>query len=200
MIWMLLLLIAAGPQDGAALAIFEKAPDWNRFLHDVKAQRERWIGNAARASVPQDLAERMERAAPGLRLLIVAQDWCIDSVNTVPYIARLAASARIPVRIVDRAAGEPLMKRYRSKDGRTVTPIVIVVRQDRVIGVWVERPAPLQRAFESMVSDPEARRQFADRQAWYDKDGGATTMAEIVALAERGAATPARRSALAANR
>jgi len=182
-----LLLTIAAPQtaDTDALAIFDKAPDWSQFLAGVKTQRDRWTANAARAAVPADIAERMTRAAPGLRFLVVAQDWCVDSANTVPYIARLASSAQIPLRVVDRVAGEPLMKRYRSRDGRMVTPLVIVIRQERVIGTWVERPAPLQKAFESMVTDPEARRQFEQRQAWYDADGGRTTMTEIVALAQR---------------
>jgi Thioredoxin len=191
-IWLLTLWLAVDvPQgrgtgnDAVALAMFDKAPAWSDFLAGVKAQRERWTGNAARATVPADLADRMARAARGLKLLVVAQDWCVDSANTVPYIARLASSAQVPLRIVDRAAGEPLMKRFRSRDGRTVTPLVIVIRQDRVIGAWVERPAPLQHAFESIVTDPDARRLFEDRQAWYDADGGRTTMAEILAVAER---------------
>ena len=174
-----------GHAEGEALAIFDKAPAWSEFLAGVKAQRERWIGNASHATVPANLTERMARVAPGLRLLVVAQDWCVDSVNTVPYIARLAASAGIPVRIVDRTAGEQLMNRYRSRDGRTVTPLVLLIRRDRVVGTWVERPAPLQQSFEAMATDPEARRRFAERQAWYDADGGRTTMTEIVSLAER---------------
>ncbi len=195
MAWMLTLWLAAiAPQTGEpALALFDKAPAWSAFLAGVTAQRDRWNANAARAAVPPALAERMARAAPGLRLLIVAQDWCLDSVNTVPYIARLAASAQIPVRIIDRTAGEPLLERYRSKDGRTVTPLVVLLRGDRVAGAWVERPAPLQQAFEEMANDPEAHRLFADRQAWYDTDAGRTTMTEIIALAER---TASRRSRL----
>jgi hypothetical protein len=201
MIWMLTLWLFAvpaqdrGAADGAALAIFDKAAAWSDFLAGVKTQRERWVRNTERATVPSALTERMGRASRGLRLLIVAQDWCVDSANTVPYIARLAASAQIPVRVVDRVAGEPLMKRYRTPDARMVTPLVIVLRQDRVLGTWVERPAPLQQAFESMLSDPEARRRFENRQAWYDTDAGVTTMAEIVALAERSAPAARRRPA-----
>jgi hypothetical protein len=197
MIWVLTLWLAAvAPQDrsvgtqgedAVALAVYASAPAWDQFLAGVKAQRERWIGNAARATVPSNLAARIARAAPGLRLLIVAQDWCVDSVNTVPYIARLAASAQIPARIVDRDAGAEIMSRYRTRDARMVTPLVVLIREDRVVGTWVERPAPLQQAFASMATDADARRRFADRQAWYDADGGRTTMAEIVALAERAA-------------
>lgn len=190
MIWITTLLLAiAVPQengaDALASAMFAKAPEWNQFLAGVTAQRDRWVQNAARATVPPPLLTRMERAAADLRLLVVAQDQCVDSANTVPYLARLAAAARIPLRVVDRTVGEPLLNRYRTRDGRTVTPLVVLLRKERVVGTWLERPAPLQHAFETMATDPEARRRFGERQAWYDADAGRTTMTEVVALAER---------------
>jgi hypothetical protein len=193
MTWLLTLWLLAGSaqsagvrdESAAALAVFDKAPAWSQFLDGVAVQRERWTGNAARAAVPPALAERWARAAPHLRLLIVAEDRCLDSANTVPYIARLAASAQVPVRIVDRSAGEAILNQHRSRDGRTVTPVVVLIRGDRVAGAWVERPAPLQQAFEAMGTDPAALKRFNDRQAWYDEDAGRTTMAEIVGLAER---------------
>ncbi len=193
MTWLLTLWLAAGlhqsPPNGdesaAARAVFDKAPAWSQFLAGVVVQRERWTGNAARAAVPPALADRWTRAASNLRLLIVAEDRCLDSANTVPYIARLATTAQVPVHVVDRAAGEAVLNQHRSRDGRTVTPVVVLMRGDRVVGAWVERPAPLQQAFEAMGIDPAARKRFDDRQAWYDEDAGRTTMAEIVALAER---------------
>jgi len=190
--WIVPLLILAlsqtpGNTDAGARAIFDTAQGWSAFLAGVKVQRERWAANAARATVPPALAARMTRAGAGLELLVVAQDLCLDSVNTVPYIARLADAAHVPLRVVDRATGEPLLNRYRSRDGRTVTPIVVLLRRSHVAGAWVERPAPLQRFFEQMIDDPEARRRFDARPEWYDTDASVTTMTEIVTLAERGA-------------
>ena len=57
-----------------------------------------------RRSVPSDVVERFRRVSGGLRILVVAEDWCPDSVNAVPYIAGLASSASVPLRIVDRTA------------------------------------------------------------------------------------------------
>ena len=172
-------------ESAAVLAVFDKAPDWSQFLAGVRQQRQRWRASAARATVPPALAGRMKQASSDLRFLLVAQDWCVDSANLAPYIARLAASADVPVRVADRAAGKAVMDLYRTRDGRTVTPLAILIRGDRVVAAWVERPAPLQHDFETMATDPEARRRFANRQAWYDADAGRTTMTEIVELAER---------------
>jgi Thioredoxin len=170
------------PADAAAL--YDRAATWEQFLDRVHVQRDRWQRNAQAAVAPAQV-ERLARAGRGLRLLIVAEDWCADSVNTVPYIATLAASARVEVRVLDRSAGAALMARHRTSDGRTVTPLVIFLRDGRDAGAWIERPAALQAMFRSMADDPDRAREFANRQAWYDADRGRSTLDEILTIAER---------------
>lgn len=163
---------------------FHRTRTWPQFLDAVRMQRDLWIRNAAGAHADDSLVERLVRAGSGLTFLVIAEDWCIDSANTVPSIARLADAARIPLRILDRSDGQPVMDRHRTPDGRAVTPTVVLLRDGRDAGAWVERPAPLQRMFRAMAGDDSLRRQFERRQAWYDEDRGRTTLAEIVALAE----------------
>ena len=103
----------------------------------------------------------------------------------VPYIANLAAAAGVELRIVDRTVGTAVMARHPARDGRNVTPTIVLLRDDRDAGAWVERPAILQDLFFSMATNPESARRFADRAAWYERDRGRTTIAEVVALAER---------------
>jgi hypothetical protein len=138
--------------------------------------------------VPSDVAARFTRAGGGLRILIVAEDWCPDSVNALPYIAALAAPAGVPLRIVDRTIGAPLMNRHRTPDGRVATPTVVLLRNGREVGAWIERPGLVQRWFLSMATNPESARRFGERQSWYESDGGHTVLAEVTALAERTAA------------
>jgi len=76
------------------------------------------------------------------------------------------------------------MKRHQAPGGRTATPVVVLVRNGRDVGAWVERPAVLQKLFLSMTSDHENARRLAQRQSWYDLDRGRTTLEELVALAE----------------
>jgi hypothetical protein len=91
------------------------------------------------------------------------------------------------MRIVDRGSGAGMMKRHPAPDGRGVTPIVVLLRRGIEVGAWVERPSVLQSLFQSIGTNPENARQFAQRQAWYEADGGRTTVAEVVALAEQNA-------------
>ncbi len=131
--------------------------------------------------------QRFRRVGGDLRLLIVAEDWCPDSVHTVPYVAALAARAGVDMRIVDRGSGSAIMKRHPAPDGRGVTPIVVLLRRGIDVGAWVERPSVLQSLFQSIGTNSENARQFAQRQAWYKADSGRTTVAEVVALAEQNA-------------
>jgi hypothetical protein len=91
----------------------------------------------------------------------------------------------VPLRIVDRALGEPLMNRHRTPDGRPATPTIVLLRDGAEVGAWVERPDIVQRWFLSMATNAESARRFGDRQSWYDADRGQTVLAELTALAER---------------
>ena len=175
----------AGASDVDFAAVFAKGITFSQFLSTAVAQRQLWLRNATTGAVPQELVARLTRSSAGLRFLIVAEDWCPDSVNTVPYVAKLADAAHVELRIVGRAVGAGAMDAHRTADGRTATPTIVLLRNGRDAGAWVERPLILQQSFRAMAADPQAARQFANRQAWYDADGGRTTLAEVVALTEQ---------------
>jgi hypothetical protein len=185
----LALALVANPQTAGEhanlVALFEQGATFPQFLARVTSQRDVWLTNAARTDISPAEVERLARVRRGLRLLVVAEDWCPDSVHTVPYLANLASAAGVEMRIVDRAAGDALMARHRTRDGRKVTPTVVLLEDDRDAGAWVERPAVLQALFFSMATNGESARRFADRSAWYDADRGRTTIAEVLALVER---------------
>ncbi len=176
-------LAPTGPRD--VVGLFERGLTFNQFIRGVTAQRQIWVKNAAEAAAAASLVDRLKRVSKGLRILVVAEDWCPDSANTLPYIAALTSRAHVNVRIVDRTHGEWLMKRHPAPDGRAVTPTIVLLRDDVDVGAWVERPAVLQRMFQSMLTNPESAKQFEQRQAWYDSDRGQTTLSEFVALAEQ---------------
>lgn len=165
--------------------LFQQGLTWEQFLDGVKAQRAGWLKLASDAVVPPDLAARFDRVSKRLRILVVAEDWCPDSLNTVPYVAALAAAASTPLRIVDRKQGEPLASRHRTPDGRTATPTIVLFRDGEDLGAWVERPAVVQQWFLSMATDADSARRFGDRLSWYESDHGHAVLAEVIDLAER---------------
>jgi hypothetical protein len=184
-----LYLLAALPQlpvgtPAGAEPLFQNGKTWEQFLGSIASQRELWLRTESTVSVPPEFVERVAKASQGLRILVVAEDWCPDSALTVPHIARLARSAEVPLRIVDRLTGEPLIAMHRTPDGRTATPTVVLLRDGRDVGAWVERPAELQAMFLSMSTNPESAQRFSQRQTWYESDRGLSTLREIVTLIE----------------
>jgi hypothetical protein len=165
--------------------LFNAGLTWERFLDGVTMQRELWIRTINEATVPADVIDRFVRAGEGLQLIVVAEDWCPDSAYSVPYVARVAGQAGIPLRIIDRAKGEPLLRVHRTIDGRLATPTVVVLRYGVDVAAWVERPKVLQDWFRLMSVDPESARRFADRGAWYEADRGRTMLRELAALVEQ---------------
>jgi len=180
---LLLVSLQAGAPESAPL--FEAGQTWEHYLGRVDRQRELWLRTSAEATVSPELVERVRRAGQDLQILVVAEDWCPDSAYSVPYVVRLAALAHIPIRILDRATGESLMRAHRTADGRTATPTVVLLRRGLDVGAWVERPAVLQELFRSIADSPENARRFAQRGDWYDADRGVTVLKEIVALVEQ---------------
>jgi hypothetical protein len=85
---------------------------------------------------------------------------------------------------VDSKAGAALTASHRTPDGRTATPTIVLLRNGRDVGAWVERPAELQNMFLSMSTNPENAKRFSQRRTWYESDRGLSAMREIVALIE----------------
>lgn len=165
--------------------IFERGVTWEAFLASADSRAETWRTNAARARPSKDLVDRLRAAAGDLRLVVVAIAACSDSVHTVPYVAALAKEAGVPLRIVDSTEGKHVMEAFRTPDGRAATATVALLRGDRIVAAWVERPEALQSWLLGPASSlPQAERM--DRKfGWYEWDRGESTMAELVALAER---------------
>jgi hypothetical protein len=174
--------LAAQPSIAAA-QLFERGITFEQFVAKAAAQREAWLSAASHSDVDPAAVAQLTRVRKGLRLLVVTEDWCVDSVRTVPYVAKLAAAAGVELKIVDRGVGAALMAQHPTRDGRPATPTIVFIRDGRDVGAWVERPAPLQAVFFSIATNPDNAKRFADRSSWYDADDGRTTIAEVLALA-----------------
>jgi hypothetical protein len=163
------------------------------FLAAARRRVALWQRTAARASVPDALGTRVAEVPGEWHLLVIAEDGCSDSANSVPYLAKLAEVApNLDLRIIDSRRGRPFMKRHRTPDGRAATPTVLLL-DDRfqLAGCWIERPAELQ------AWHARSRAQLSDQEylrlkfAWYDRDAGRSTLEEITQMIEAaGQGTP----------
>ena len=194
----LFLLLAALSTGGSARPLSRQDIDYQAlygqgitfadFLEKARARRDEWRSRYNDASVSAELMTRM-RALPAKRhLLVVAEDWCSDSANTVPYIARLidGAPERLDMRLINRETGQAVMEAYKTPDGRTATPTIVILGEDwHVIGAWTERPSAAQAWFLEKQKTTMQKPLHDELLAWYEKDAGKTTVLEIADLLER---------------
>jgi hypothetical protein len=166
-------------------ALFDKGTTYEAFLAAADSRPEVWKTNSSRAKPSAALVERLKKSGEGLRLIVVAVAACSDSVHTVPYIAKLAADAGLPLRVVDPAAGRAIQDAFKSPDGRGATATIALVRGDKIVGAWVERPVVLQTWILGPGSTLPQSERMDRKFGWYEWDRGESTITELVELAER---------------
>ncbi len=179
-----LFLSVQGPAASQVVTLFDQGLPWTEYLASTKQQREAWVRNAGRA-VPADLVDRLRKAGTGLKLLVIAEDWCSDSVNSIPYLGTLATKAGVDLRVINSQLGKPFMDAHRTPDGRAATPTVILIRDGQEVAAWVERPSALQSWFISMADKIETAERQQRKLDWYDWSRGDEALKEIVTLAEQ---------------
>ena len=107
-------------------------------------------------------------------MLAVAEEMCNDSMNAIPYLARLAELApNVELRIVNSSRGRSIMEAFRTPDGRAATPTVVVLDANgKVAGCWIERPESLRTWSSTPKDSLPSNERFADRRAWYENNKG----------------------------
>ena len=176
-------------QSTPPLALYHEGITFADFLEGAESRRDTWHDNYAAATVPADLLARA-RALPGAwRMLVVAEDWCGDSANTIPYLARLVDEVDgLDMRIVDSEVGRSVMEAHPTPDGRAATPTVVLLdAAGDEAGCFVERPATLQEWFLAQEDALDEDDLYKQKYAWYDEDAGHTTIADVVEMVEAAA-------------
>lgn len=175
--------------DSSLSALHASGQTFADFVAAAKARREGWLKLADSAQVEPALVARARAVGGAWRLLVVAVDACGDSMNTVPYVARLAAQAGIDLRIVLPAAGRGVQEAHRSLDGRTATPTYVLLdaRGDER-GCIVEQPKALREWSSKERAKVSLDSVHIGIRAFYAKDQGVSIAREAVEMLEAAAA------------
>jgi hypothetical protein len=166
--------------------VYQQAESWAAFHDRVDRRRSLWLENWARAEVPEALAARARAVGGSWRVLVITEAGCSDSVNSVPYIARLVeATPSLELRLVDATVGRRWLEAHRSPDGRAATPTVLVLDEAyRIRGCWIEQPAALQAWWLPVVARGTMTAEVGEKMAWYVRDRGRETLREFVEVLE----------------
>ena len=179
-----LISLAASPAIDYA-ALFDKGVPYRDFLDAARSRRDEWLERTKDATVEAEALTRVQRLGARRRLLVVAEDWCGDSANTLPYLARLVELTPdvLDLRIVDSSAGRPVMEAHKTPDGRAATPTVVVLDEaGAFLAAWVERPSVLQKWYLEKENELGRSDLLDQKYKWYKEDQGKTAIREIVEL------------------
>lgn len=173
------------------VALYDRGRTFPEFLAAAKQRRDTWLKNAAWARVDPEQLGRALQLPASWRILVVAEDWCGDSANTIPYLATFADSAagKLLIRIVNSTDGKWVMERHRTEDGRAATPTVVILDAEGAeVGCWVERPRELAGWMRENRSKLSHGDLLEKKYAWLDEDRGRSTVREILDQIEQAAA------------
>jgi thiol-disulfide isomerase/thioredoxin len=142
----------------------------DQHVNSMTENRDRFVHNIDHAIIRDDQAEFF--ANRELNILVITEDWCVDSVQFIPVLARLARDyENIDVRALRRDEHADLAEQYPRKDGYNAIPIIIAFDSDgNELGVIVERPekassemAEETRRFQEANPDLEGVKRNIDR-------------------------------------
>ena len=166
-------------------SLWEAGQTFEDFVAASGNHRALWEGIYRIARLPEWVSGAI---MPGARrLMVIAEDWCGDAVNTVPILAKLAdATPGLELRIIRRDLHPEVMDRYLTNGSRSI-PIVIALDDDfRELGHWGPRPTELQAwVMANRLTTPKTE-LYPKVRTWYARDRGETTVREVLDVAGAG--------------
>ena len=163
--------------------LYDRGKTFAEFLAAAKQRRDTWVKNAGYGRIDPEQLARLQQLTGPWRILVVAEDWCGDSANTIPYLATFADSSggKLQIRIVNSTDGKWVMEGHRTEDGRTATPTVIILSADGTeAGCWVERPSELAAWMRDNRSKMSHDELLDKKYTWLNQDRGKSTVREIL--------------------
>lgn len=154
---------------------------FTEFLAKPKKYKELWDSLYKRAVVPEAICARLKTLEQPWHLLVLSEEWCGDSINTLPLVARLTEEMRrVDMRILGRDANPDLTAAHLTGKSRSI-PVIMLLDGDYVErGWWGPRPRPLQEwVIKEGLALPKEDR-YKEVRTWYARDHGATSLTELL--------------------
>ena len=180
-------------------ARYDAAPRFTAYLGTVVKHAELWHGVYRMSSVESEAVDRFRRVAADFRLLVLSEDWCGDCVSVLPVVARLAEQAGVDLRVLARDANADIIDAHLTSGTKSIPVVMVLDDGLRELAWWGPRPSVVQRWYRNeglLLAGPERGRR---KRAWYARDRGRTTVAEVLDTVERAARSALRPSSRSVN-
>jgi Thioredoxin len=166
-------------------ALWDQAMPYDAFVAASELKhRGLWHGLHRLARIP-GWALAAVPADAGLKLLVLAEDWCGDASNTIPILAKLSDLAPgLELRILRRDEYPEVMDRYLTNGARSIPVVIVLDREFQELGHWGPRPRLLQEwVVEERRKGTPKDQLYPEVRRWYARDAGETTLREVLSAA-----------------
>ena len=155
------------------------------FLARPTKNHELWVALYKRVTIPVEISARVEALKGRWHLLVLNEDWCGDSVNIVPIIAKLSESvSNMDMRILARDENLDIMDSHLTGTSRSIPIVILLDQKYQECGWWGPRPRELQKwVVEKGMKLPKEDR-YKEVRTFYARDHGLTTMRELTEMLE----------------
>lgn len=147
--------------------------------------------NLARVSRLEKLYILSEKASNIIRKisspqiwLVITEDWCGDSAQTLPVIASLSElNKNISLRIVLRDSNLDLMDLYQTHGKRSIPKMISFDSELNELFQWGPRPHKAKLLVDELHKQNLNKQDIIKQlHLWYAKDGGYSTEEELIEL------------------
>lgn len=159
---------------------FESALTLDGFLAGAAINVDFWRAQYRLAKLDDEAVARLAGLPAPRHLLALVEDWCGDAVNSIPVLARLAEETpNLDLRLLGRDANPDLMDTHLTGRSRSIPVVMVLDEHFEELGWWGPRPAELQRWVLETGLSLERKDRYREERAWYARDRGQTTVAEV---------------------
>ena len=164
-------------------------PDQSEIMVNFTKLNYRRMTRLNKTIIVSDMLVKMISNLPyKMTWVIIAEAWCGDAAQNVPYIAKLAAAcANVEIRVVLRDENPDFMDTYLTNGSRSI-PKAIVFKTEGLeeLVTWGPRPDFIQQQVIAYKKDAPAEidyEKFAESiHAWYAKDKNKALEGELITL------------------
>jgi thiol-disulfide isomerase/thioredoxin len=131
--------------------------------------------------------------------MVLTEDWCGDSAQTLPFIACIAEeNPHILLKILLRDENPDIMDLYLTNGKRAVPKLVAFDESGEELFVWGPRPQPAAEVFREGIAEGLPKKEvYPKLHLWYGRDRGKTVEKEFLGILERFGGEEVRKEAVA---
>ena len=159
---------------------------WEDYMRHSEKNLERFNENYRKMTLdPEDAAFFADVATP-LKVLILAEDWCGDVVQSLPPLIRvLERSPSIAYRIFRRDENLDIMDRYLTDGSRAIPYLIFMDDSLNELARWGPRPNECQAIMRDNKGRVPMEEIYPRIRTWYRQNGNGPLVTEIREVLER---------------